>query len=84
MKSVQAKFFVKSIQHMTHSPGPTEHNAFAEVKLGVVTSGEGNESWSKYTPSGEINMSITNMDAVDQFDLGKEYLVTFEAAEDAE
>lgn len=80
MKSVQAKFFVKSIQHQTHSPGPNNHNAYAEVRLGVVTSGKGNASWSKFTPSGEITMCITNMDAVDQFDLGQEYIVDFTKA----
>lgn len=79
--TVRAKFFVKGINHMH-----TGANAFAaEVSLAPVfgSYGDGkiNESWSKYTPSGEIKMMITNMDAVAQFEVGKCYYVDFTPAD---
>jgi hypothetical protein len=46
-----------------------------EVEFEVVTSGPGNESWSRWTPSGSLKMSITNPDAYDQFKVGEEYFV---------
>lgn len=40
--------------------------------------GKGNEEWSKWTPSGNLEMYITNPGAHSQFTPGKEYLLTFE------
>jgi hypothetical protein len=36
-----------------------------------------NSQWSKYTPSGELHLTITNPEAYNQFVLGKAYLLTF-------
>lgn len=36
-----------------------------------------NASWSKWTPSGSVQMTITNPQAFDQFEEGQEYMVTF-------
>ena len=71
---VQAKFWVKSIQHH-HVGAPGE--IYAEVKLAPVYGDGPNAQWSKATPQGEISMSITNREAADAFELGKEYLVEF-------
>lgn len=52
-----------------------------QVILSAVYSSDKNSenyTWSKYTPSGRIEMNITNPAAYDQFEIGKEYLVTFE------
>lgn len=35
--------------------------------------GEGNEGWSKFTPSGQLTMNITNPALLDSFDAGKDY-----------
>lgn len=43
--------------------------------------GEENRSWSKYTPSGSIEMWVTNPAAFEQFEEGKDYILTFEPAE---
>jgi hypothetical protein len=51
------------------------------VSLTAAVEGEANRSWSKWTPSGQIAMTITNPDAVEFFKPGREYLLTFEAAE---
>jgi hypothetical protein len=37
-----------------------------------------NKEWSKYTPSGSIEMHITNPAAFDQFEENAEYLLTFD------
>lgn len=37
-----------------------------------------NYSWSQYTPSGKMEMTITNPAAYEQFAVGKSYLMTFD------
>jgi len=50
--TVRAKFYVKSINHIA-IPNPTD--VCAEIKLAAVYgNGKDNETWSKYTPAGEI------------------------------
>lgn len=65
---VKAKFIVTSV---------TSFKDQAKVALTAVTSGGGNEDWSKYTPAGAIEMTITNMDAAARFKPGVSYHVTF-------
>ena len=36
-----------------------------------------NESWSKWTPSGEIRMTISNPEAYEQFEPNANYFITF-------
>lgn len=73
--SVQAKFRCVS---KTLSQGNV-----ADVKFDAATAGEHNKSWSQYTPSGSLVMSITNPGAHEQFVPGKEYFLTFEAAQES-
>lgn len=47
-----------------------------EIVLRPCT-GPGNEEWSKWTPSGEVKMTITNPAAVEQFVVGEDYFVDF-------
>lgn len=75
---VRAKFFVKSINHM-HTGGTEQ---IAEIAMSPVFSdSDENRSWSKYTPSGELKMMITNPDAVSQFELGRSYFLDFTPAD---
>lgn len=78
--TVQAKFWVSGIQHQ--SPSSAVHDQVATVTLQPVYAGDdgSNSDWSKYTPSGKIEMCITNPKAIDQFELGGEYIVTFDPA----
>jgi hypothetical protein len=71
-KTITAKFNVSSITKYGNGGG-------TKVTLSAATTGEGNETWSKYTPSGTIEMHITNPDA--EFEFGY-YFLTFEKAED--
>jgi hypothetical protein len=52
-----------------------------EVKL-IAAHGPENESWSKYTPYGDLTMGISNPDAQGRFEPGKEYMLRFEPAPD--
>jgi hypothetical protein len=42
---------------------------------------EANRDWSKWTPSGEVTMTITNPLAYEQFKIGKAYYVDFSPVE---
>jgi hypothetical protein len=57
-------------------------NKDGSVSLQAVTTGsEENKTFWKYTPAGSISLSITNPDAVNQFEAGKEYYVDFTPAD---
>lgn len=64
---VRAKFRVVSVE----DTGETKH-----VKL-IAATGPGNESWSRWTPAGTIQMSITNPAASSQFKPGDDFELEF-------
>jgi hypothetical protein len=79
-------FYVKQINHHTTVD---ETSVNVEVKMGAAFGGylkglaEGNGDWSKWTPSGELSITITNPAAIAQFELGEVYELTFEKASKA-
>lgn len=77
MSAVAARFYVRVVE----KTGIGE-NRQGTVRLHPVSGskGDANKSWSKYTPSGEISMTITNPTALDWFEerLQKDVAVTFE------
>jgi hypothetical protein len=50
-----------------------------QVKLRAAY-GKGNESWAAATPSGVVELAISNPEAAGKFEPGKHYLLTFEPA----
>ncbi len=80
---VRAMFYVKEIKHHAVSDPGAVH---AEVKLSAAFGSylkglaEGNKDWSKFTPSGELAMTITNPTAIDQFEIGEVYELSIEKA----
>ncbi|RUV98337.1 hypothetical protein EOA88_00420 [Mesorhizobium sp. M5C.F.Ca.IN.020.14.1.1] len=84
--TVRAMFYVKEINHRA-TPNPGEVNA--EIKMaaafGTYLRGlpEGNKDWSKWTPSGELSITITNPAAIEQFEIGEVYGLSFEKASKA-
>lgn len=42
---------------------------------------DANKSWSKWTPSGEVKLQITNPEASSQFKVGRDYFVDFTPVE---
>lgn len=77
--TVQAKFWVTNINHHAHQAGGGD-NQSATVEMQPVYADGANDHWSKWTPTGKIEMTITNPNAIAQFDLGGEYLITFDRA----
>jgi len=73
MRTILAKFKVGS----TTNYG----NNNLEVKMTPVVGGsDENKSFSMYTPSGDVRLHITNPDALDFFEAGKEYYLEFKEA----
>lgn len=55
------------------------------VHLNAVYGEDGiNKQWSKWTPAGSLNLSISNPDAQGFFRAGKEYIVTIREAQPGE
>lgn len=51
----------------------------ATIKLEPVTrNNQGNEEWSRWTPSGSISLTVTVPETVAAFMPGKIYAITFE------
>lgn len=46
----------------------------------VQATDDDNREWSKWTPSGYVEMTVTNPAAFERFEPGKNYLLTFEEA----
>lgn len=80
--SVKAKFTCTSVEPHTNKEGQTEGKSIGMSAV-VAYGADGNrkdenESWSKWTPSGTLQIYITNPDAFEQFEQGKEYYLTFD------
>jgi hypothetical protein len=75
-QEVRAKFRVHAVQH---AQGTEDESAMVNM-IPVYADCPENESWSKYTPSGEIRMFITNPQAIAFFEVGQECFVTFSRA----
>ncbi|KZL17678.1 hypothetical protein PsAD2_03015 [Pseudovibrio axinellae] len=75
---IRAKFFVTKITNH-HNPSPGEVSA--EVTLNAVHNGNDNEGWSKWTPSGELKMTITNPAALEQLGLGDTFYIDLTPAD---
>ena len=71
---VQAKFYCSN-KSLNGSEGAQTQ---AVVTLLPVSGSGYNKDWSKYTPAGKIEMTITNPEAFDQFAPGLTYLISFE------
>jgi hypothetical protein len=78
--TVRAKMKCWLVQPL-HSGDPDEHCVQICLMPVYNDGGADNASWSKYTPNGEIRLSITNPDATAQFAPGKSYYVDFTPAD---
>ncbi len=56
------------------------NEGFEVVLYPVAGGSKENEQYCKYTPGGVCKLSILNEAAARQFEVGKEYYVTFEQA----
>jgi hypothetical protein len=77
--AVRAKFFVTSVMHQLGADGEVTGG---QVSLHPVYAGEGEDRtfWDA-TPSGRIELNITNRQALDQFRSGQKFYIDFTPAE---
>jgi hypothetical protein len=83
--SVKAKFKCNKVEPYSNDGGQTVAGKNISMSAVIAYGADGsrndeNENWSKYTPSGTLHIGITNPDAFEQFEEGKEYYLTFEKA----
>lgn len=88
-KGVRAKFYVKAVEHQ-HSNVNGVNETHAEIKMAPCDEyspgggTEENKSFAKWTPCGEIRLTISNPDAVSFFELGQPFYIDFSRAEETE
>lgn len=76
--TVRAKFICRHAEKQTIGDTPQ-----VNVRFSAVADNEGtNKSWSKWTPSGELSMTISNPDLVDRFEVGKAYFLDIADADE--
>ena len=81
VQTVRAMFFVSEVKHAA-TPGSEPYATITMSPVfGTYGDGKDNESWSKYTPSGKIEMSVTNAAAIALFEPGKAYFIDISSAE---
>lgn len=81
ISKVRAKFFVASVNHMATPGSALAATITLNPVFGSYGDGKDNESWSKYTPSGKFEMSVTNPAAIEFFEPGKAYFIDFTPAD---
>lgn len=69
---VRAKFKVESKSE--------DGSGFSVLLHPVIGGSEENESFYRYTPAGQIQLSTINAEAAAQFEVGREYYVDFTPA----
>jgi hypothetical protein len=75
---VRAKFRCDRAEKQPISDGHQVHVSFNAV---YGDDGSANASWSRWTPSGQLSMTISNPGLVDHFVVGKEYYLDITEAE---
>jgi hypothetical protein len=84
--SVAARFWVqKSEKHVVAGGGIMRTITLQPVvRAHELPGGEGNVDWSKYTPAGNISLTVTQDGAGEWFEerLGKDVAITFADPED--
>ena len=80
--SVNAKFKVQRVTPQSSIGGRNgEIVESAEIELVSDYASDRNKDWSYYTPSGVIRMNV-NGPALNQFQQGRAFTVTFEAEDE--
>lgn len=84
---VRAKFRVDSITAgEATQPDGTKTKVSEELRFSAVYSPDPNSenySWSKWTPAGQLSMTVTNPDAFDHFKVGEEVYLTLSPIREA-
>lgn len=75
--AVQARFWVQSVKKSSAAGGAVTREVILQP---VVSPTQGNDNWSKYTPSGEIRLVVTADAGGEWFEerLAKNLAITFD------
>lgn len=82
--AVRAKFKVESVQeHRNSSDGDAGPVTGQDITFSAVygEDGSANAEWSKWTPSGQLRMYVTNERVFGEFEAGREYYLDFTPAD---
>ena len=78
-QTINAKFRCRSVEQVDGSP------ILENVKLQAIQADSPiNKQWSKWTPSGELTMAISNVEAQGSIVAGKDYIITIREAAEGE
>lgn len=80
---VRAKFKVTKISQTSSQHSVNSKLDYCQIVMSAVA-GAGNETWSKWTPQGELSISITNPAASEQFKIGDYIFIDFSPAPPSE
>ncbi len=69
-----------NVAHSLHLNADAEESRVLYFNASYDESEE-NKGWSKWTPSASLEMYVTNPAAFEQFEVGKDYILTFEPAD---
>jgi len=73
-EQIRAKFLLTDIHHIhTHNADEVMANVTLQPVIGVDS--DDNTDWSKYTPNGKIEMTITNPAALEGLEVGAKYYI---------
>lgn len=71
-----------TLQKIEQFPAYGEDECHCNVEFTAVTAGRADcETWSKATPSGRLEMTITNPQAMEHLKVGKDYFLDIEPAD---
>lgn len=84
---VRAKFKCDSVKPYSYDNGATVAGKNISFSAAIAYEADGtrkdeNESWSAATPSGQLNIHISNPAAFEQFEEGKYYYLHFTPVEE--
>lgn len=82
-RSVRCKFYCTSVAQTASQPaaeGATPGPVTQEQITLAPVYGEANKPWSQYTPCGQLQLTITNPDALGAFKPGEVYFIDISPA----
>lgn len=78
MSNMRAKFTLQKIEQ--HAVSGSDECLCNVEFAAVAADSEDNKDWSQWTPSGKIEMTITNPEAMKGLEVGKAYFIDFTPA----
>ena len=81
MPNLRAKFVVLEVKEFTAADGSKDSETINAIAVYSTDPASENAQWSKWTPAGQLQMTINNPAAFGALEQGKEYFVDLTPAE---